>query len=238
MNMRLGKIGWMLVVVGGVLAGCHASEIDIDDGKCAQDTDCAAGQRCEKTTGQCVGEIDDGKCAQDTDCAAGQRCEKTTGQCVAGVQGDRDLRCANSKDCLSSEICHPTAKVCVRTCGTSADCPDTAKTCGAVSAKDSTQVCHCSTGALCNQGRQKDNLVCSNLDRVCSPACALDADCGTGRMCNTGTGQCALPEPEPRTLRCQTDADCLALETLPSLGEGLRADLLGQYRLSAFLEDL
>ena len=104
--------------------------------------------------------------------------------------GETSTTCASSTDCLESEICHPTAKVCVTTCTAATDCPDTAKTCDAVSTTDTTKVCQCSTDALCNKDRETADLVCSTLDKVCTTKCTTDASCGTGRTCDTGTGQC------------------------------------------------
>jgi hypothetical protein len=97
--------------------------------------------------------------------------------------------CASSTDCLESEVCHPTAKICVATCASSADCPDSAKTCAAVSTTDTTKVCQCSTDALCNADRETADLVCSTLDKVCTTKCTATS-CGTGRTCDTATGQC------------------------------------------------
>jgi hypothetical protein len=185
--MAWEKWGWMLVVTAGLLTGCVPSD-NTDDN-------------------------DDGKCVQDTDCATGQRCEKTTGECVAAAPPqDRNLTCTVSADCRVSEICHPTAKVCVQTCRASSDCPDTAKACDVVSATVPLKVCHCATDTLCGAGRQRNDLVCSNLEKVCTPRCVTAADCGTGRTCDAATGQCAQPQPEPRNLRCQQDTDCLASE--------------------------
>jgi hypothetical protein len=104
--------------------------------------------------------------------------------------GETSTTCASATDCLESEICHPTAKVCVATCASSGDCPETAKTCAAVSTTDQTKVCQCTTDELCNRGRETADLVCSNLDKVCTPKCTSDAACGAGRTCDTATGQC------------------------------------------------
>jgi hypothetical protein len=104
--------------------------------------------------------------------------------------GGGSVTCSSDTDCLESEICHPTAKACVTTCTSSADCPDSAKTCAAVTTGSTTQVCQCSTDALCNTDRAEADLVCSTLDKVCAPKCAADLDCGTGRTCDTATGQC------------------------------------------------
>ncbi len=106
--------------------------------------------------------------------------------------GETSLACTSTTDCLETEICHPTAKICVTTCEAGADCPDSAKTCAPVDPNDatSTKVCQCSLDNLCNTDRETADLVCSNLDKVCVPRCESDPDCGAGRTCNTGTGQC------------------------------------------------
>lgn len=110
--------------------------------------------------------------------------------------GEGSTTCASATDCLESEICHPTAKVCVTTCASAADCPDTAKNCAAVSATDTTKVCQCSTNELCNKDTETD-LVCSTLDKVCTTKCTTDASCGTGRKCNTTSGQCEAGGTNP-----------------------------------------
>lgn len=104
--------------------------------------------------------------------------------------GGDSLTCSTAADCLESEICHPTAQICVQTCESGADCPDSAKTCAAVSATNTTKVCQCSTDVLCNTDRDTADLVCSTLDKVCVEKCTSDAACGTGRTCDTATGQC------------------------------------------------
>jgi Cys-rich repeat protein len=178
--MKFWKIGWMLAVVGVVVAGCPTGDTD--------DT-----------------------CTQDADCGASQQCEQATGKCVA--KEDRNLLCTSSVDCLDSELCHPTTKVCVRTCRASADCPDTARACDGVSATDSTKICHCTTDTLCNQDRQRADLVCSSLDTVCTPKCVTDADCGEGRVCDTATGQCkAKGVVVDGGLSCTDASDCPASE--------------------------
>jgi hypothetical protein len=110
---------------------------------------------------------------------------------MTGCPGEEEgaLTCTADGDCLEGEICHPGSKVCVQTCTAGADCPSTAKTCAAISTSDSRQVCQCSTDALCNSEGMTD-LVCSTLDKVCTSKCTSDASCGTGRTCDTATGQC------------------------------------------------
>lgn len=123
--------------------------------------------------------------------------------------GGDSLTCTSATDCLESEICHPTAKVCVQTCDSGSDCPDTAKTCAAVSTTDSTKVCQCSTDVLCNTGRETADLVCSTLDKVCTEKCTSDAACGAGRTCDTATGQCkAGGTTNPTTCTGTAQATC------------------------------
>jgi hypothetical protein len=54
-----------------------------------------------------------------------------------------DLSCASDMDCLDSEVCHPDTKVCVQLCTTSADCPETAKTCAVLNDMSSAKTCQC-----------------------------------------------------------------------------------------------
>ncbi|WP_254627373.1 hypothetical protein [Myxococcus sp. CA040A] len=103
--------------------------------------------------------------------------------------------CTSNDDCAGTEICHPSAGVCVTTCESGSDCPDTAKTCaplGGTSTQANTRICQCSTDVLCNGGTDSEStdLVCSDLDTVCVPKCDSNDDCGTGRVCDTASGQC------------------------------------------------
>lgn len=118
---------------------------------------------------------------------------------MTGCPGDEEtsLTCTADGDCLDGEICHPGSKVCVKTCTAGSDCPSSAKTCAAISTSDNRQVCQCSTDVLCNS-EGTTGLVCSNLDKVCTPKCTSDASCGTGRTCDTASGQCKTgPGPGP-----------------------------------------
>jgi hypothetical protein len=56
-----------------------------------------------------------------------------------------DLSCASDLDCLDSELCHPDEKMCVQLCTTSADCPETAKTCAVLSDAVRQKICKCTT---------------------------------------------------------------------------------------------
>jgi hypothetical protein len=110
---------------------------------------------------------------------------------MTGCPGDEEgsTTCSIDGDCIDGEICHPTSKVCVATCTAAVDCPSSAKTCAALSTTDSRMVCQCSTDALCNSEGLTDQ-VCSTLDKVCTSKCTTDSACGTGRTCDTATGQC------------------------------------------------
>lgn len=116
--------------------------------------------------------------------------------------------CVSNDDCAAdTELCHPTAGVCVQTCESAADCPDSAKTCaplGGTGPSATTNICKCSTDVLCNGGADAEtsDLVCSELDDVCVTKCASDDDCGTGRTCNEGSGQCEAGGPGPGPTTC------------------------------------
>ncbi|MCE9668262.1 hypothetical protein LY474_10590 [Myxococcus stipitatus] len=112
--------------------------------------------------------------------------------------------CTTSADCAGTEICHPTAGVCVTTCESGSDCPESAKTCatlGGTGPDANKKICQCSTDVLCNGGTDSEStdLVCSDLDNVCVPKCGSNSDCAVGRVCNTGTGQCEEDDTTGKT---------------------------------------
>lgn len=130
--------------------------------------------------------------------------------------GDDDpsgTTCSSNDDCAENEICHPDASVCVMTCTTGSDCPDTAKTCAALggsSSQANTLICQCSTDALCNSGSDgTGSLVCSELDNVCVPKCDSNDDCGSGRVCDTASGQCEEDDTGPTTCSGTGQSTCL-----------------------------
>ena len=115
-----------------------------------------------------------------------------------------DISCVTDADCTEANtICHPGALVCVQTCTSGADCPDSAKTCGAVSSTDDRQICQCATDTLCAQGDLGTGAVCQEAWSVCTNACTGDTDCPTGFECDTATGQCTSG-----TASCQNNSEC------------------------------
>jgi Cys-rich repeat protein len=107
--------------------------------------------------------------------------------------GGRDsLTCSADADCLESEICHPTAKVCVQTCTTTADCPESAKKCEALSSTNTQMICKCSTSELCARDERVTDveLACDTTTQVCVPKCTADTDCAAGQTCDTTAGVC------------------------------------------------
>jgi len=89
---------------------------------------------------------------------------------LAACGTDDEIKtCALDADCGSAELCHPNVKVCVKTCTSSGDCPDSAKTCDAISKTDDRKICRCVTTALCNNDRKEKDLVCNDAYKVCIP---------------------------------------------------------------------
>ncbi|MFL5345155.1 MAG: hypothetical protein ACJ8AT_10185 [Hyalangium sp.] len=127
--------------------------------------------------------------------------------CDSGDTGS--TACTTDSDCTgTTDVCHPTAKICVQSCTAASDCPDTAKTCAAFTGA-SKNICQCSTDQLCNGvGSTSTDLVCSSVDKVCEEKCTSDAACGTGRTCDTATGQCKAGSTGTCSPACGTGQTC------------------------------
>lgn len=133
---------------------------------------------------------------------------------VAGCGDDEpgNSLCTSNDECSGSEICHPTAGVCVTTCDSGSDCPDTAKTCTSIDGTATgTKICQCSTDVLCNggTGSTSTDLVCSDLDNVCVPKCDSNDDCSSGRVCDTASGQCEEDDTTGGTCTGTGQSSCL-----------------------------
>jgi hypothetical protein len=120
---------------------------------------------------------------------------------ACGDGGRESLTCTDNTGCLENEICHPTAGVCVQTCTTTADCPDSAKNCAAVSGTNAQLICKCSTPELCQRDERvadASTLTCLSGVSVCAPTgttagCTTNADCTGGQVCDTASGTCKAP---------------------------------------------
>ncbi|WP_147470075.1 hypothetical protein [Corallococcus sp. AB049A] len=118
--------------------------------------------------------------------------------------------CTSDTDC-SSGFCNTAAGVCMDTCESGSDCPDTEKNCAPLAGSSNTQkVCQCQTNQLCNTD-DSTSLVCGTKSKRCeepgsTPAtCTKDADCGSGETCNTATGACG---PAATTCSGEGQAAC------------------------------
>ena len=154
-----------------------------------------------------------------------------------------DISCVTDADCTEANtICHPGALVCVQTCNSGADCPDSAKTCGAVSSTDDRQICQCATDTLCAQGDLGTGAVCQEAWSVCTNACTGDTDCPTGFECDTATGQCTDGGAGSCDPACGADqvcdtsgatATCVDKCTFNSCGNGQVCDADGTCKAAA-----
>ncbi|MBN8227291.1 hypothetical protein JYK02_07175 [Corallococcus macrosporus] len=118
--------------------------------------------------------------------------------------------CTSDTDC-SSGFCNTAAGVCMDTCESGSDCPDTEKNCAPLAGSANTaKVCQCQTNQLCNED-DSTSLVCGTVSKRCeepgsTPAgCTKDADCAAGNTCNTTTGQCS---PAATTCTGEGKATC------------------------------
>ncbi|RKG67825.1 hypothetical protein D7V80_14635 [Corallococcus sp. CA054B] len=118
--------------------------------------------------------------------------------------------CTSDTDC-SSGFCNTTAGVCMETCESAADCPDSEKECAVLAGSSKTQkVCQCKTDELCKTD-DSSTLVCGTVSKRCEEpgsgpaACTKDADCGAGNTCNTTTGECS---PAATTCTGEGKATC------------------------------
>jgi hypothetical protein len=118
--------------------------------------------------------------------------------------------CSSNTDC-STGYCNTAAGVCMTTCESASDCPDSSKDCAVLSGSSSTtKVCQCQTDQLC-QRDGSSTLVCGKVSKVCEEpgsgptGCTKDADCGTGNTCNVSTGVCS---PAATTCTGEGQAAC------------------------------
>jgi hypothetical protein len=104
----------------------------------------------------------------------------------AVLQPEELKSCTADEFCPDDSVCHPLARVCVKSCASPTDCPDTAKSCTGVSGAK--MFCECQSTELCDGD---ETIICTSAEKVCAPKCTNDVDCTFGRRCDTSTGNCA-----------------------------------------------
>lgn len=108
--------------------------------------------------------------------------------------------CATDYDCLpGKEVCLPSPRICAPTCSTPSDC--TTNRCTLADGLSS-PVCGCTSNSECG------TTVCHSADRVCEPKCMNATDCSIyvpGRICNTSTGECIIPQCTVGQTDCPTN---------------------------------
>ncbi|NOJ93413.1 hypothetical protein HMI51_10775 [Corallococcus coralloides] len=118
--------------------------------------------------------------------------------------------CTSDTDC-SSGFCNTTAGVCMETCESAADCPDSEKECAVLAGSSKTQkVCQCKTDQLCKTD-DSSTLVCGTVSKRCEEpgsgpsGCTKNADCDANETCDTATGACS---PAATTCTGEGQAAC------------------------------
>ncbi|RKH14168.1 hypothetical protein D7V97_03785 [Corallococcus sp. CA053C] len=117
--------------------------------------------------------------------------------------------CSSDTDCASG-FCNTAASVCMETCESASDCPDTEKECAPLAgATNTAKVCQCKTNQLCNED-DSTSLVCGTVSKRCeepgtATGCTKDADCSSGNTCDTASGQC---KPAATTCTGEGKATC------------------------------
>jgi hypothetical protein len=165
------------------LGSCKAS-------RCAADTECCPGQKCNAAAGFCVNRLEDLECSGDDDCEiAGQKCLDIRGGRFCGYPNRGNAlssamteACASGADCDSDRTCFATR--CVTDAPCEGGCPD-----GEACEVD-TNTCYpapqmvASCMASCSEGQM---LVIKNPDTMTGPlCCALECECATLPPVRTG----------------------------------------------------
>lgn len=171
---------------------CYAS--------CANDAACRSGFFCDK--GSCRP-----KCRGAADCALGYTCNKGSGLCIEGSAAPRQTgaTCNVDGDC-DSNYCldEPNQQFPGGVC--SAACTNNSAVCGSsaiciVSADpmfDSVCLQKCSTNFDC-----RADYFCSDVtnstEKICLPRCTAVSLCTAPEVCDTYSGDCAVPQPNATT---------------------------------------
>lgn len=158
---------------------------DPDAGSRYCEQGCAAGERCDELTDECV------ECLFDHDCGEAARCTKDR-ECLDTVA------CENSLDCRDAPgdatVCDENAGLCV-VCVGDADCGDD----GRCVDSECVPFEACTTTDDCTSG------VCDEEAGACVE-CVEDADCGDEQACVRNSCRDAVP--------CTSDNDCTPMGLL------------------------
>jgi hypothetical protein len=151
--MQLRKMAVMLTALGALslmMTGCDGDPAE--QGPCTADTDCLDTELCHPTARACVT-----KCTDGNECTANA---KTCAPITAGAT-QKVCQCETTQLCnldrdTADLLCSTLDKVCVKACGSDADC-GTGRTCDVASGQ-------------CKQG---------STTPTCTPACAANETCDT-----------------------------------------------------------
>lgn len=155
----------------------------IDDG-CQYSSQCAAGQKCNRS-GQCVAE-----CLASVDCAASQAC--VGGRCVTGATPDAGSvdagptvgRCEYNSQCDAGTRCSSRG-ACLAECLTTRDCPAN-QVCSAAGACEPVVVADGGGSGGCVYSSQCPERQRCSRTGLCEPECLFGRDCNPGDSCYGG----------------------------------------------------
>jgi hypothetical protein len=151
--MQLRKMTVMLTALGALslmMTGCDPEPTD--QGPCTQDTECAGNEICHPTARTCVS-----TCTSSNDCTANAKtCEPITPGSTTSVCKCESTQLCNQDRETADLLCSTLDEVCVKPCGSDADC-STGRTCDVATGQ-------------CKQG---------TTTPTCNPACAANETCDT-----------------------------------------------------------
>lgn len=153
----------------------------------------------------CLASVSNGEDARCVECVLTEDCPPSGGKsfnCVgnACVPVPAAGGCTKGSDCKTPAlpVCNVQAKTCVE-CVRDGDCKANLPRCDTA-----TFTCKAAVSTGCSDGASCVDKICDANTKECR-ACILGDDCGIGRTCNVGTGQCL---PNVPVGECNADSDC------------------------------
>lgn len=195
--LTLAMLGATVLAAPGCRLTLRFDDRDAEAGTagCVSDTDCLLTTlHCDRPSGQCVA------CVSDQDCTGvgRPRCDFALHRCV---------QCGVAQDCGSGNICEPTTRRCLKTCLSTAECPDD-QTCDVAGGT----CAECATSGDCTDRDRPscdpklghcvacvDDDGCSDPTRHCDRTtgqcvgCTSSGDCGSSQLCDPASSTCVLP---------------------------------------------